>query len=272
MSKENNVVSNNGLNSVDGAMASELFNAFSPAYVGANEDLRYSMRVLQPRDKDVLTVTGSGDQPLFYALNGAKSVDTFDISCFALAMLALKEAAIRNGSHEFYLHMLREFNKQPKIAQTSYFQQLAPKCEPAAVRTVHNNANCNIVQPNSLIYGNELLHGEFNKLAEKNAAITGRKIQTDLAKLPEQLNKPYDQMYFSNILEYNPDTDYTIDLVRRLRPFMNSKGTIMLQVSAYFIGSEYKRFEQLRRAVADWAKVNVIRDGNIQDMCLVNVK
>lgn len=271
MSEEKKVNSNMGLNTVDGAMASEPFNKLSPAYVGANEDLRYAARVLQPHDKDVLTVTGSGDHPLLFALNGAKSVDTFDISCFAYVMLALKNAAIRNGVYDLYLNMLREFNQQPKIAQTSSYKQLAPYCDPKAVRAVHNNADYDIVRPNSLVHGNALTADEFAKLSQKEP-LPSSFVQTDLADLPKKLDKSYDQMYFSNILEYNPDTDRTIDLVRDLKPFVNKNGTIMLQVSVYFIGEEYKRFEQLRRAIADWARVDVVRNGRIQDMCLVHVK
>lgn len=271
MSEEKKVNSNMGLNAVDGAMASEPFNKFSPAYVGANEDLRYAARIMQPRGKDVLTVTGSGDQPLLFALNGAKLVDTFDISYFAFVMLALKNAAIRNGAHDLYQCMLREFNVQPKIAQTPSYQKLAQFCDPKAVRIVHNNPEYDIVRPNSLVHGNALTSDEFDKLVDQEP-LPSSFVQTDLADLPKKLDKSYDQMYFSNILEYTPDTDRTIALVRDLKPFVNSKGTIMLQVSGYFIGEEYKRFEQLRRAIADWARVDVVRNGRIQDMCLVNVK
>ena len=44
------------------------FAAFSPAYLVSNEDLRSAMKMLQPRGADVLTVAGSGDQPIFYKL------------------------------------------------------------------------------------------------------------------------------------------------------------------------------------------------------------
>ena len=88
--------------------------AYSHAYVVSNEDLRYTTALTRDMGRKVLTVAGSGDQPLFYKLNGANHIDTFDVSFCAKAIMDIKTAAIRAGmGYDSYKQMLRNFHQAP---------------------------------------------------------------------------------------------------------------------------------------------------------------
>lgn len=88
-----------------------------PAYVVTNEDLRSQTQVF-PDAKKVLTVTGSGDQPLFYKLSGATHIDTFDITPNAAAIMEIKIAALKVLKRNEYIEMLDGLNRWSKFYPT----------------------------------------------------------------------------------------------------------------------------------------------------------
>ena len=66
------------------------FSQFSLAYIATNENIRYEIGLTETNKKSILTIAGSGDQPIFYSLNGAKDIDTFDISFCSKVIMDIK--------------------------------------------------------------------------------------------------------------------------------------------------------------------------------------
>ena len=75
-------------------LISDIFQEYSPSYVLTNEDIRTILALQSVKDKNVLTVAGGGEHPMFYKMAGAKNVDAFDISYCAKAIMDLKTTAL----------------------------------------------------------------------------------------------------------------------------------------------------------------------------------
>ncbi len=65
-------------------------------YPWSNENLDVLFKIIDVKDKDVLSVMSSGDQPLLCHYHGAKHVDTFDINYDALFLFILRKWLIEN--------------------------------------------------------------------------------------------------------------------------------------------------------------------------------
>ncbi len=82
---------------------------YAAAYTVSNEDQRWATAVF-PNAKRILTVAASGDQALFYRLNGATHIDTFDITHFAHGIQDIKTTAIKMLTYEEYIKLLLDLN------------------------------------------------------------------------------------------------------------------------------------------------------------------
>lgn len=220
--------------------AAELFNKNSPAYVISNEDLRLVMNTVKPNGKDVLTVAGSGDQPLFFQLAGAKIIDTFDISINSKRMMNVKLDAIKSLNYDDYYDVMKSIAggsadfPVKKTYLSSYYMPL--KSEYMALK--------------------EKVNKPYNF------------IQSDLYSLYKNLNKKYDIFYFSNIIQYDFEAKKIIGLLNNLRPFMNNNALIVLYVAPYFIMEEIEGFRKIQSYVKKWAGVNFVRNSS-QMTCVV---
>lgn len=83
---------------------------YATAYTVSNEDQRWATAVF-PNAKRILTVAASGDQALFYHLNGATHIDTFDITHFAHGIQDIKTTAIKMLTYEEYIKLLLDLNR-----------------------------------------------------------------------------------------------------------------------------------------------------------------
>ena len=71
------------------------YGRYSPQMVTTNEIYQiYDLKNYVPKGAQVLTVSASGEQPLFFKLYGAKDVITFDISYNSYLLTSLKIAAL----------------------------------------------------------------------------------------------------------------------------------------------------------------------------------
>ena len=73
------------------------FNSYSASYVFTTENINAYYDRLDLKDKSILTVVGSGDHILNAILRGAKKIDAFDISGYAILFYYLKEAAVKTS-------------------------------------------------------------------------------------------------------------------------------------------------------------------------------
>ena len=87
----------------------------SPFYrytnITTNKDIRF-ITTRFPNAKRILTVTGNGDTAIFFRLNGADIVDTYDMSTNARAIQEIKTTAIRHLTHQEYKMMINNLCKQ----------------------------------------------------------------------------------------------------------------------------------------------------------------
>lgn len=79
------------------------FNAFGRLYSMTNENIYGFLSNLNLKDKEVLTVTGSGDQLINSYLLGAKNVTCFDSNPLTFINLKLKKAAIKSLSLDEFI-------------------------------------------------------------------------------------------------------------------------------------------------------------------------
>lgn len=85
---------------LDWAKSSDKFSLMSPCYLYSNENLRSYYEKINMKDKNILTVTGSGDQVLSAILYGAKHIDTFDSNKLTYYNLMLKKYAVSALSYD----------------------------------------------------------------------------------------------------------------------------------------------------------------------------
>src|SRR5574344_1334504 len=85
-------------------------------YIFTNELLKQYIPMMNVQKKDILTVTGSGDQTLNLILEGAKSIDTYDINLYAKNYMYFKIANILCFSYEEFC----DYYLADKINTTKY--------------------------------------------------------------------------------------------------------------------------------------------------------
>lgn len=81
------------------------FGNFDPSYLWTNEDMKlYPKENL--KEKNILTITSSGDHALNAILNGGSMIDSFDVNIFSKYVSALKIAMIKKyGYYDFFKRM-----------------------------------------------------------------------------------------------------------------------------------------------------------------------
>lgn len=230
------------------------FGRFSPTYTVSNERLSEAMEVLKPRGKSVLTVAASGDQAFFYKINGASHVDTFDISYCAQVMMNVKTAAVQTldyNEYEEFLNSIKSANAD--IMSVSKFPKVSVALSQDAKRFL------NAVRGQKYRLGgtnfNPMTAAQYKKLrAGVNAPFNF--IWSDVMSLSGHLTQKYDQMYMSNIFQYNCDKDKNVKLIQDLLPFLNDGGEIMLCVTTFFRSFE---LDVMRNVAKDLEKFVQIR-------------
>ena len=91
----------------------DFYHDYMPAYLVSNENQRRITRAI-PASR-VLTVTGSGDQALFYKLAGAQVIHTYDITLNAKIIQDIKVAAIKTLEYSEYTTLLDKLYYTDKI-------------------------------------------------------------------------------------------------------------------------------------------------------------
>ena len=110
-----------------------------PAYVISNENQRWATSAI-PNAKSVLTVTGSGDQALFYKLSGATIVDTFDVSHNAGLIQDIKFCAIKHIKHPSkYVDLLNALHIGDNIYTIPQMHKLIPYLTDTSRKTIIHN-------------------------------------------------------------------------------------------------------------------------------------
>ena len=200
---------------------------FSPAYVISNEDQRWATTVV-PNVRKVLTVTGSGDQAIFYTLAGATIVDTFDMTYNARAIQDIKFAAIKKCSIQEYFKLLTDLFYAHNISTIPDMKKIMPMLPRETCEIIGHPWNTDMFQAgmDATYYPENILtHAEYMKLRKK-LKNPFNFVQCDLYDLSAKISDTYDLINISNIFDYCYDAVTQANILRGLTDHLNIGGHI----------------------------------------------
>lgn len=232
---------------------------YSHAYTVSNENLRYTTGLTRSMGRRVLTVAGSGEQPLFYTINGATQIDTFDISYCARAIMDIKTQAIRSGMpYEQYKKLLKDLHFAPSASKVSGVSEILPKIPAHSAQFVRGMDGYRIFGNglNPEYYASEMISETEYKTLQKTLRGAFKFIWSDVATLHTQLNGEYDVINLSNIFEWSPDLIQPT--LTNLRNYVRPGGYILVQTGCGMaIGKNMDKFIDAQNALKDWAKIGI---------------
>lgn len=242
---------------------------YSHAYVITNENLRFTTGLTQHMARDVLTITGSGDQALFYTLAGATHIDTFDVTYCAHAICDIKTGAISKLQFEEYNAMLSTLYRNPHAPHVENMAQVIPTLSQQTAKFIQDMDNyyifANGLSPESYPE-NMLTKDEFNKL-KQTIHKPFNFIWSDAMHIHEHITQEYDVINLSNIFEWVPET--TIPTLESLQKHLRVGGYIIAYTSNLLPTENAKQFKKAQERFKDWAKLGMIKDKNSDEIAVV---
>ena len=202
---------------------------FDRIYPFATENVRACLSDYEFSNKDCLTVLGSGVQALYMFLKGARSVSTFDVNSLAIYYYEFLKAFILSGLDfsSYRKLFIKSFgnkdNTYKKILDymdgdyKTYFKVLYDKY---GSNILSNRKLFNIVNNSryECVKYNDIFKKENLKILRNNISnFKFEFVNSDINNL--KLNKNYDFMYFSNIMQYVSEmyNDNMINSLKRYR-------------------------------------------------------
>ncbi|MBR1380231.1 MAG: hypothetical protein IJ560_01445 [Alphaproteobacteria bacterium] len=236
------------------------FSEYSSAYVITNENLRSELKYMPMHTNRALVTTGSGDHPIFCALNGASHVDTFDVTYNAKCILDIKTAAFGVLSLNEYWQILNKLHYSQNIKNLPNMDLILPRLSPIVREYIY--------QMNEYpIFSRGLGADSYNQYAPLPAEyeIMRQKIQnqfpfiwSNIADLGEKLTESYDFIHTSNIFEYIKPND----MEQIISPLMNHTNIggriIMIQQRPSGLIGDFCRFIESKKS--NW---RAIKTGHI---------
>lgn len=203
----------------------EIRNRFKSIYPFTNENLIGCLNNFDLKDKECLTVLGSSDQVFDMYLKGAKRVDTFDINPLTKYYFYLKKAALltdltREEYLKFFCYNKYEKRSKPNLDafNEKTFSRISKNLNGNSYyfwsNLFENYSPLEIRRPFSLFsfdeIGCELLKKSVNYLDKNNYerlkdmahSLTINFKECDIRKLASKMEKSYDFIYLSNIIQY----------------------------------------------------------------------
>lgn len=233
---------------------------YSHAYVVSNENLRYTTALTRHMGRKVLTVAGSGEQPLFYTLNDAEKITTFDISLSARAIMEIKTQAIKSGmSYEQYVQLLTDLHSAPSASQVNGMSDILPKISTHSAYFVRGMDGYRIFGngPHLENYKKEMISAdEYITLQEKLTSHFNF-IWSDVATLHTHLNDEYDVINLSNIFEWYPNLIQST--LQNLHDYIRPGGYILVQTGDIIaISRNTKEYAKASENLKEWAKIGTL--------------
>lgn len=201
------------------------FDMYSPAYLTTTENINGYYDLMNFKNKNILTVVGSSDQ-IFEAINrGAKNVDAFDISIYAIMFYYLKEAALKALTYEEYISFFYFDNSFNKCSFLKLIPYLNEKALSFWKLIFHVNNPKKVIMSPFLTEMNYLINNfgltinnlknvtsyldknNFNLLKEKINLVNIRIFLKEVKEL-DSINGIYDYIILSNIIDYQHNYYY----------------------------------------------------------------
>ena len=196
-----------------------------PAYAISNENQRWITSRFQDA-KRILTVTGSGDQAMFYTINGAAHVDTYDIALFARVIQDIKTTALKILNHAEYCELVESLcNMYGDYNQAKHIEKILPHLPPASKDILNKHGKYARFNRGSM-YPEHL--PTANEYARMQATITQpyNFIHTPLNRLHEHISGQYDIINISNIFD-TVDWREQLQIMSSLLPHLSVGGRIL---------------------------------------------
>ena len=215
------------------------FGPYSPTYLIATEEnadqdvKRYMYNGKEKKYcKKVLTVSASGDHPLFCKRYGAEHITTFDITYTSKIIMDIKTLAIKTLTFDNYWQLLKDLWENPNITSVPNFERIMYELdsnEQEYIRIMDGKfALFNFGTPPEFYTTPKHDHKSlYDKLHHVDLP-TFPFIWTDIAHLDAKLqDNTYDFIHLSNILDYVSD-DVKSSVLNSLTKRLNYGGRILM--------------------------------------------
>ena len=220
------------------------FDYYSPAYLTTTENINGYYDMMDFEGKSVLTVVGASDHIFNAIVRGAKKVDGFDISIYAIMFYYLKEAALKSLEYmefvEFLYSIKTGFNKKT-------YQKIMPYMNSVALpfwNYIFNQKNPIEIILSPYFAWNTLLTPNLNStianlakvssfITKKNFYLLKEKMKTceirifleDVNAL-DNIDGTYDYIILSNIIDYVSDKEKFYQAIEQYISKLNILGEI----------------------------------------------
>ena len=232
---------------------------YSHAYVVSNENLRHTTGLTRDMGRKVLTVAGSGEQPLFYTLNGATQIDTFDISYCARAIMDIKTQAIKSGMpYEQYKQLLTDLHNAPSASQVKGISSILPRIPAHSAKLIRGMDGYRIfgngLRPE--YYATEMISADEYATLQKKLSGHFNFIWSNVADLHTHLTTEYDVINLSNIFEWVPELIQPT--LQKLRNYVRPGGYILAQTGCSIpISKNMAAYVKASKAFKEWARMGI---------------
>lgn len=202
----------------NGVSQRSVYNWHAPVFLFTNENIPgYLSQINDVADKNILTVTGSGDHAFECLVRGAKRVDTFDVNYLQRHVLELKSKMIK---HLPYLSFMHFFFNEADFFNRDIIKPIWHKFTPALKiflnkyykmrdRSLfrYRTAQSIFYDIDKISYINDVTaYSYLSHIMPDKIGFT----HTDLMNIANRCNTVYDTILLSNISEYMfeeiPDT------------------------------------------------------------------
>lgn len=235
------------------------FSRYCPAYVITNEDIRWVSELTKKENDRILTVTGSGDQPLYYALKGAKHIDTFDVSFCAKVMMDFKTTALNKLTRDQYVNLLQNLYRSNKRLQDPLITDvldLMPEDTKNFVKGMEKylifGADGSCFSPTDYILPTEKEYEEMRNKIKKPFNF----IWSGVDEIHSKIVGEYDVINLSNIFQYM-NAEQIEKILLSLRPHVKKNKFIMALTGNWACSSKKDIFDELTQKFRDWAIIEL---------------
>jgi len=183
------------------------YNEYTPQIVTTNELQQiYELKNHITTDTKVLTVSGSGEQPLFFKLYGAKYIVTFDISYNAYLLTSLKIAAMqafnKHTEYESFIRNLGDYCRPKMLMRTPKMGDVLQYLDTTQKNHLYlmDSFGLPVFLGDISCQNYTIPQNDYEKLRE-SIKQPFPFIWTDIAQLDKKLgDDKFDIIYYSNIL------------------------------------------------------------------------
>jgi hypothetical protein len=219
------------------------YNEYTPQIVSTNELQQiYELKNHIKPDAKVLTVSASGEQPLFCKLYGAKYVVTFDISYNSYLLTSVKIAALqafnKNTDYEKFVYDLSHYCKPGQLMDTPKMDYIFPylsNTQKNHLRTTDEIGIPVFLQDISCNFYN-IPQEQYENLRQ-SVKTPFPFIWTNIIELDKKLgNENFDLVYYSNILSFMNDYQNRL-ILQDTKKHIKPNGKLFLVTGSKHLGT-----------------------------------